>query len=350
MAKYILNNKEVTEEEFNKEVFKAVEESPFFLDEVITGFNSFFGENRAEEDILNNILNPNLKGSKLKDEWKETTVNMNKSKGDNIFKDVTWKSAELSPENKEKLEWIRVLAKKSAEKEKLTKDKNTIINTQNFKLTDILDIVKAESEEELEDILKRNMNIGAPDYAYNPATMSHTGGTVFEKVQDATINPNTQGGQIRLLGDLAEKITNDQSTWAHKKLEWKGELPPYKDMGEEISREYYKTLENIYLGNYNKGKFTVDNFGVKETENKTDYSEIDWQFITQLAERMNKNKDKYDANNWKRPINVELLKQSLLRHVIAVLNGDYEDDGRPQGHIEAIALNAQMINYQLKNK
>ena len=88
--------------------------------------------------------------------------------------------------------------------------------------------------------------------------------------------------------------------------------------------------------------------GFKEHENKTDYSEIDYAFITQMARRMNKNKGKYPKNNWKKPIDVEQLKQAMFRHVLSVMQGDYKDDGRDLGHLEAIALGAMMINYQLK--
>ena len=89
--------------------------------------------------------------------------------------------------------------------------------------------------------------------------------------------------------------------------------------------------------------------GIKETKGKVDYSEIDWNFIESMALRMNKNKGKYEPENYKKPMDVRLLKQSLLRHVLEVLKGNYEDDGDELGHLAAIALNAQMINYQLKN-
>ncbi len=95
--------------------------------------------------------------------------------------------------------------------------------------------------------------------------------------------------------------------------------------------------------------FKKETEGVKETEGKVDYSEIDWDFIELQAKRMNKNKNKYPAGNFKKKMNVEELKQSLLRHVLEVLKGKYEDDGDELGHLSAIALNAQMINYQLKN-
>lgn len=88
--------------------------------------------------------------------------------------------------------------------------------------------------------------------------------------------------------------------------------------------------------------------GIKETEGKLAY-ELDWEFITQMAEKMAVNKGKYEPYNWKKPIDIEGLKQALFRHVIDVMKGNYEDDGRLTGHLESIALNAMMINYQIKN-
>ena len=48
------------------------------------------------------------------------------------------------------------------------------------------------------------------------------------------------------------------------------------------------------------------------------------------------------------PKGIEDLKQATLRHLLEVLEGRYEDDERPFGHIEAIADNMMMINYQIK--
>ena len=88
--------------------------------------------------------------------------------------------------------------------------------------------------------------------------------------------------------------------------------------------------------------------GKKETEGKTPM-ELDWHFIKQMAERTAQNKAKYPPYNWKKPMDVDKLKGSLMRHLLEVMEGNYEDDGREFGHLEAIALNAQYINYQLKN-
>ena len=86
----------------------------------------------------------------------------------------------------------------------------------------------------------------------------------------------------------------------------------------------------------------------KEKEGKLFY-ELDWDFITQMAERMASNKGKYEPYNWKKLDNVEDLKQALFRHVIDIMKGNYEDDGREFGHIEAAADDLMMINYQLRN-
>lgn len=86
----------------------------------------------------------------------------------------------------------------------------------------------------------------------------------------------------------------------------------------------------------------------KETSNKLNY-ELDFNFITQLAERMAQNKHKYEPYNWQRLDNIAELKQALYRHVMEVMKGNYADDNRLFGHLESIALNAMFINYQLNN-
>lgn len=90
--------------------------------------------------------------------------------------------------------------------------------------------------------------------------------------------------------------------------------------------------------------------GYKETENKISYEEIDWDFIKQMALRMNQNKNKYGKNNWKLPLSVEHIEQALLRHVIAIIHPDISDPETRQEHLAAIGDNAMILNYQLKNK
>ncbi len=89
--------------------------------------------------------------------------------------------------------------------------------------------------------------------------------------------------------------------------------------------------------------------GIKESAGKLSY-ELDFNFIESMSLRMAKNKGKYEPYNWQRPIDIDELKQSLFRHVMEVMKGNYQDEGDALGHLEAIAINAMIINYQLKNK
>lgn len=88
--------------------------------------------------------------------------------------------------------------------------------------------------------------------------------------------------------------------------------------------------------------------GYKEVNGKLNY-ELDFDFITQMAQRMDSNKGKYEPFNWTRPIDIDSIKQSLFRHVMSIMKDDYADDNRTFGHIEAAACNLMIINYQLQH-
>lgn len=88
--------------------------------------------------------------------------------------------------------------------------------------------------------------------------------------------------------------------------------------------------------------------GIKETDGKLFY-EFDWQFIEEIAKRMQANKgDKYPPYNWKKPIDIEELKQAINRHHIEVMKGNYKDEDEELGHVVSYACNAMMLWHQLK--
>lgn len=120
----------------------------------------------------------------------------------------------------------------------------------------------------------------------------------------------------------------------------------------------YNSTFNIINDNGYERSFLIKNIGeyfklkekeiaYKETKGKLFY-ELDFDFITKIAERMASNKGKYEPYNWQKLDNVEELKQALFRHVLEVMKGNLEDDGRDFGHLEAIACDVMMIYYQLK--
>lgn len=87
--------------------------------------------------------------------------------------------------------------------------------------------------------------------------------------------------------------------------------------------------------------------GFKETEKKLIY-DIDFDYVKMMAERMQLNRDKYPVGNWKKPLQVEELKQALFRHIMEVMKGNYSDEQK-FGHLVALGCNAFMIIEQLKN-
>lgn len=88
--------------------------------------------------------------------------------------------------------------------------------------------------------------------------------------------------------------------------------------------------------------------GIKETKDKLIY-DIDFKYITGMAERMQMNRDKYPVDNWKKPIDVTSLKQALFRHIIEIMNDNYSDE-QEFGHLYAVGCNAFMIIEQLRQK
>ena len=110
--------------------------------------------------------------------------------------------------------------------------------------------------------------------------------------------------------------------------------------------EYELVVDDFFIKHYFK-LVEEEEQGYKESNDKLEY-ELDWDFIKQVAERMSTNKGKYPAYNWKKSMDIEKLKQSLFRHVIEVMNGNYQDEEREYGHLEALVCNAMFINYQLK--
>jgi hypothetical protein len=178
-----------------------------------------------------------------------------------------------------------------------------------------------------------------------------------ESIEDLKIaeKENKTENMNRLVEEVLEKQTLDKLENSRTKLHTMHKS--IKRDKERQEQQVFKDWDSNNTGGILGSERVILNLkgddivmqGKKENENKVDYSEIDWHFIEGLAKRMNKNKEKYEPFNYHKPMNVELLKQSLLRHTIEIMKGNYDDAGQEFGHLYAVALNSQMIYYQLKN-
>lgn len=130
--------------------------------------------------------------------------------------------------------------------------------------------------------------------------------------------------------------------------DWSLTTIPRKDMFNfDWVRAFLKSIES-FKDWYNVASEERDEYhGKKESDNKLSY-ELDRYFIEAMAKRMQQNKGKYPPYNRQKPMDVESLKQALLRHTIEVMKGNYTDI-EDLDHLQAISLNAMFIYYQLKN-
>jgi len=96
---------------------------------------------------------------------------------------------------------------------------------------------------------------------------------------------------------------------------------------------------------------TKEEVGLKHSEGKLMYDELDWKFIEGMAKKMTlpKLSGKYPKGNWKKPLDVNELLAACQRHLSEVWNGNFVDEEDKLHHCFGIAANAMMIYYQLKN-
>lgn len=86
----------------------------------------------------------------------------------------------------------------------------------------------------------------------------------------------------------------------------------------------------------------------KDTKGKLNY-ELDFEFIKGMAERMEFYKEKYEPYNWQKPMDIEQIDNAITRHLMEIRTGNLDDDGQKLGHYYALACNAMIAVYQLKN-
>jgi hypothetical protein len=88
--------------------------------------------------------------------------------------------------------------------------------------------------------------------------------------------------------------------------------------------------------------------GIKETINKTDYSEVNLGVLDLMADRFTANKHKYPVGNSLKPIDVKELCWALFRHVKKMIKEESNDPETFRDHLSAVLCNGSMILDQLE--
>ncbi len=88
--------------------------------------------------------------------------------------------------------------------------------------------------------------------------------------------------------------------------------------------------------------------GVKETDGKTDYSEINLNILDLMSKRFTANKHKYPHGNMLKPIDKQSLVWAAFRHIKKMLQPMKDDPETYEEHLSAVLCNMSMILNQLE--
>jgi len=88
----------------------------------------------------------------------------------------------------------------------------------------------------------------------------------------------------------------------------------------------------------------------KISEGKVSYKEIEWDFIEAMAKRLNEYKKDYPVFSWQSVEDLEEVEDAIFRHWKKIKRPESGDPENREDHLTAIALNAQILFWHLKNK
>ena len=88
---------------------------------------------------------------------------------------------------------------------------------------------------------------------------------------------------------------------------------------------------------------------MRMNKGKTRFDLLDWDFVEQMAKVMMFGLSKgYPENNWKQPVKqIGDIDNSMLRHCIADMKGEWLDKESQIPHVVLLAINAMFKYYQV---
>ena len=166
-------------------------------------------------------------------------------------------------------------------------------------------------------------------------------GDKFKCIKDVVMIPDGKvayrAGKV-YTSELEDCLTDEQGTQDH--------VVCFEGDGNSFLEEFFVSESKIDLGQHTNWKYS--NVGTKETDNKSDYSEINLDILDLMSERMMANKHKYPKGNSKRPIPEGTLEWAMFRHIKKILKPIKNDPESKRDHLAAIACNVSMILDQME--
>ena len=153
--------------------------------------------------------------------------------------------------------------------------------------------------------------------------------------------------------DLLPKILEFEDLRAIKSILKRYSASSYRvyDKDKNLIEQDVLNKDDVITSSNRGEKETMEYLqGVKETEGKVDYSEINLEILDLMAERFTANKHKYPKGNMKKTIDIKSLEWALFRHVKKMIQPIETDEETYKDHLSAVLCNCSMLLDQLKVK
>lgn len=85
-------------------------------------------------------------------------------------------------------------------------------------------------------------------------------------------------------------------------------------------------------------------------EGKPQYSLLHLKSLEPVVRVLEFGAAKYDRNNWKKPMDLKSIEDSLTRHLTAINNGELFDEESGELHMGHIGANVMFWLYQYNNQ
>ncbi len=92
--------------------------------------------------------------------------------------------------------------------------------------------------------------------------------------------------------------------------------------------------------------------GLKIAEGKPTFHKLDFDFLANMQEVHNKGDAKYAEGNWRLGIPNGLIHlcNAIIRHTVAILNGETHSVDDKCWHTSHIGVNCEILEYYMRNK
>ena len=150
--------------------------------------------------------------------------------------------------------------------------------------------------------------------------------------------------------DLLPKILEFEDLRAIKSILKRYSASSYRvyDKDKNLIEQDVLNKDDVITSSNRGEKETMEYLqGVKETEGKVDYSEINLEILDLMAERFTANKHKYPKGNMKKTIDIKSLEWALFRHVKKMIQPIETDEETYKDHLSAVLCNCSMLCDQL---